>query len=271
MALATFGPTAQASAAIPPMTRSEIVSRAESALGPDVHLGQGELGARRAGRQRHRLLRSGAEVLGGAAQPPLPRRGLRRLRHQPSLHVLRVLQVPWPLDRALLPHVAQAGRHPRLQRRRLRARRHLRSRRQLELAHRVRGPGNRKDPPPGEPVPLVELPASPAQQSGRGHRPSSSTTRRRRASGARTWAATGPAPPRCRVTTAATSRSRLRPAAAAWARWTPRFSSSGNYDVYMRWTSATQPRERGPGDRVHTQRHACRAQSISASTAAPGI
>jgi hypothetical protein len=51
-ALATFGPTAQASAAIPSMTRSEIVSRAESALGqmyswgkeswvPDVRAGRG--------------------------------------------------------------------------------------------------------------------------------------------------------------------------------------------------------------------------------------
>jgi hypothetical protein len=33
MAVAAFGPTAQAAAAIPPMTRSEIVSRAESAIG----------------------------------------------------------------------------------------------------------------------------------------------------------------------------------------------------------------------------------------------
>jgi hypothetical protein len=52
MTLATIGPTAQAAAAIPPMTRSEIVSRAESALGqmytwgkeswvPDVRAGSG--------------------------------------------------------------------------------------------------------------------------------------------------------------------------------------------------------------------------------------
>ncbi len=52
LALAVFGPTARAAAAIPPMTRSEIVSRAESALGllytwgkeswvPDSRSGQG--------------------------------------------------------------------------------------------------------------------------------------------------------------------------------------------------------------------------------------
>ena len=42
--------------------------------------------------------------------------------------------------------------------------------------------------------------------------------------------------------------------ASAWARWTPRFPSTGNYEIYLRWTAGDRPRLGGPRDGQHPGR-----------------